>query len=347
MKNGNGEGSVYKLSGRRRKPWAVRITLGFEVDEETGKCRQLQKYIGYFAKRSEAVAFLADYNRGKVMPESYAGAPTFQKVYEGWYNWKWNRQNRPGDDVFRDYDTFYKKMAHLGPKKINAITLFDLQAVIDNNRNLSKSSMTKIMTVMHGMYKYAVDHDYIQKDLSHRVTVEYNTAPTRRHTVFTDSEIRKLIEMDSALPLLMIFTGVRISEIGEMRLEDIHDDYMVGGLKTKAGRGRIIPLPEPIRKYIRPQGKAQYLERNDGGKMSRPGYIKLRWEPEMLRVGMDHLPHDTRHTCATLMERAGVPMLHRKLILGHAITDITEGVYTHVKTADLLQSMEKVCRLFF
>jgi integrase len=64
-------------------------------------------------------------------------------------------------------------------------------------------------------------------------------------------------------------------------------------------------------------------------------------------LGMDHLPHDTRHTCATLMERAGVDLLHRKLILGHAVEDITEGRYTHVSREALAQDMEQVAALFY
>jgi integrase len=67
----------------------------------------------------------------------------------------------------------------------------------------------------------------------------------------------------------------------------------------------------------------------------------------MEELGMDHHPHDARHTCATLMERAEIPLLHRKLILGHAVDDITEGRYTHVSREALAADMEKVAALFF
>lgn len=41
MRNANGFGSVYKLSGKRRKPWIARKTKGWAIDEESGKAKQL------------------------------------------------------------------------------------------------------------------------------------------------------------------------------------------------------------------------------------------------------------------------------------------------------------------
>ena len=48
MKLPNGCGSVRKLSGNRRKPYTVVITMGFEFDDKTGKNKQIRKYLGYF-----------------------------------------------------------------------------------------------------------------------------------------------------------------------------------------------------------------------------------------------------------------------------------------------------------
>ena len=57
MRNPNGYGSVFKLSGNRRKPFAVRITQGYTND---GK--QIYKYLSYHATRKEAMQALASYN---------------------------------------------------------------------------------------------------------------------------------------------------------------------------------------------------------------------------------------------------------------------------------------------
>ena len=57
MKHPNGYGSIFKLSGNRRNPFAVRITTGWDDD---GK--QVYEYLGYFPSRKKAMVALADYN---------------------------------------------------------------------------------------------------------------------------------------------------------------------------------------------------------------------------------------------------------------------------------------------
>ena len=56
MRRGNGEGSIYKLGGKRRKPWAVRITVGWTIE---GK--QQYKYLGYYLTKTQAKNALREY----------------------------------------------------------------------------------------------------------------------------------------------------------------------------------------------------------------------------------------------------------------------------------------------
>ena len=62
MKLPNGFGSVYKLSGRRRRPWVAAKTFGWEFDEKGQKGKQKQQAIGYYATRQEAMTALVQYN---------------------------------------------------------------------------------------------------------------------------------------------------------------------------------------------------------------------------------------------------------------------------------------------
>lgn len=56
--------------------------------------------------------------------------------------------------------------------------------------------------------------------------------------------------------------------------------------------------------------------------------------------GEKHKPHDTRHTCATLLDGAEVNENARKMILGHARADVTNGVYTHKTLRQLRKAIE-------
>lgn len=57
MRLPNGYGSITKLSGKRRKPYAVKVTK-----EWTDDGKQVQKYLGYYESRAKAIKALADYN---------------------------------------------------------------------------------------------------------------------------------------------------------------------------------------------------------------------------------------------------------------------------------------------
>lgn len=61
MRNANGTGSITKLSGNRRKPYAVIVTTGFEYDEVKDSYKQKRKYLGYYATQTEARKALADF----------------------------------------------------------------------------------------------------------------------------------------------------------------------------------------------------------------------------------------------------------------------------------------------
>ena len=66
MKLPNSYGSVIKLGGKRRKPYAVRISK--LVEDDTGKVKRKYTYLAYFAKPEMAYTYLAEYNSGAVVP---------------------------------------------------------------------------------------------------------------------------------------------------------------------------------------------------------------------------------------------------------------------------------------
>ena len=113
---------------------------------------------------------------------------------------------------------------------------------------------------------------------------------------------------------------------------------MIGGIKTEAGTNRIIPISEKIVPFI--DTSHEYLITENGKPLS---YRAAHYNANKFfeRLGMNHSFHDTKHTCASLLEKAGVEMLHRKLFLGHRVNDVTER-YTHVQKEDLIADINKI-----
>ena len=81
MKNANGMGSVYKQPGKRRKPWVVRKTVRWEIDEKTGRSKQIYKNIGYYATKQDALAALINYNQNPYDVDSHKLTFSDVKVY--------------------------------------------------------------------------------------------------------------------------------------------------------------------------------------------------------------------------------------------------------------------------
>lgn len=62
----------------------------------------------------------------------------------------------------------------------------------------------------------------------------------------------------------------------------------------------------------------------------------------MQPLDMTHTPHDTRHTCISLLTVAGVDERIIKKIVGHAGKGVTENVYTHIEMKPLLEAINRI-----
>ena len=70
--------------------------------------------------------------------------------------------------------------------------------------------------------------------------------------------------------------------------------------------------------------------------------LLLLYHTQANAVGMKHRPHDTRHTCVSLLTVAGVSDKVIKKIVGHKGQGVTEIVYTHFEIAELIDAINKI-----
>lgn len=113
---------------------------------------------------------------------------------------------------------------------------------------------------------------------------------------------------------------------------------MKGGIKTKAGKDRLVPIHPRIENFIR-KHKAEghkYLFTYNGKKMSASQYY-IFWNAIMEQLSMSHTPHECRHTFRSRLDSAGANKVCIDFMMGHKSLDVGERVYTH-KTIEELQS---------
>ncbi len=336
MKNPNGYGSIYKLAGNRRRPWTARVTVGW-----TDEGKQKYKNIGYYEERSEAMIALAQYNNDPYDLDS--NKITFAEVYQ-----KWSEEKFPkiSDSNIRGYKTSFNKCSMLHGMKFKQIRKMHMQRVINENDHLSYQVRMKLKTLFSQLYQFGIENDIVEKDYSKFVEAGEQTTKIIRMP-FTDAEIellwRNLDRPYVDTILIMIYSGMRVGELLSIKSAnvDVDKQIMIGGIKTKASINRTIPIHNKILPLINLNN--EYLVVSPTGKkMSYNNYIQRQFTPIMKELGMNHLPHDCRHTTATKLDNAGVDRTIVKLILGHTSNDVTERVYTHKTPEQLLSAINKI-----
>ena len=217
MRLPNGYGSVIKLSGKRRNPYLVRKTAGWHYDKE--KDKQVQEYliIGYAPTKADGLQMLADYNKNPF--NISASKITFQELFEKWSKCKFptiSQSNKNG------YNASYSLCGTLYNQAFKDIKLANLQHVVDNcGKNYP--TLRKLNVLFGQMYEYAMKNDICNKDYSEFVDiVKYKDRnPNKRdRNKFTKEDIDRLWEQKDdkyyQIVLMLIYTGVRISELLEL-----------------------------------------------------------------------------------------------------------------------------------
>lgn len=336
MRLPNGFGSVVFLGKKRRRPWAARLTVGWGDDK-----RQKYTYLSYHEKRKDALAALIEYNKKPY--DIDRASVTFAEVFEAWSVRKFSEL---GQHSARNYRSIYRKCSELYDIKFRDLKTEHLQAVVDANKQLAHVNLLKVL--FGQLYSYAIKHDISEKDYSQ--FVEIPTKEKRLEKVpFTSEEVAKLWqhvhEPHVDLVLILLYTGMRISELLEMEIEKINLDerHMIGGKKTAAGKNRIIPIHDEILPLIMAQyspNKKYLFQSPRGNKMQYNYFAAKKFAPLMERLGMSHTLHETRHTFISQADRVGMNATILKKIVGHANGDITVH-YTHKDVAEILYEIKK------
>lgn len=350
MKLPNGYGSVYKLPGNRRKPWAVRITVS-RLEDIDGKMKWKYKYLGYYETQADALVALAHYNENPYDIE--VNKITFAEVYE-----KWSKEHYPkiAKGNVGGYSAAYRTCDSLHHIRFVDINRSHLQGVVDTcGKNYP--SLKKLKILFSSLYRFAMQNDICIKDYSEFVDISQykdrnpNTVPRKP---FGGDEIELLWKNKDtneyiSVILMLIYTGVRVSELLDLRKEHVNLDekwFDVIASKTKSGIRRV-PIADKVYPFFENwmnKNDSKYLLSSPYGKhFSYNNYYELYWKQSMEMLPLnEHRPHDTRHTCVSLLTKACVDERIIKKIVGHSGRGITEQVYTHFEMDQLRDAIDKI-----
>lgn len=301
--------------------------------------------------------------------------PLLKDVYRAFYDFKYG----PGAAKHLSYSSrcaaaaASRKLAPLFGRTMDEISIMDLQNLVNRTAEAgySRSAVTDLVTLIRQIYRFAYPRELCSREYGKYVVMP-STVEETHHQDFTDEELRILWKHweDPVINMILImcYSGFRISEFepeNEMKTvisEDGRTGYFQGGMKTKAGKNRIVPIHSAIlplvKKILNRQGQPVFF----------CGKSKDRFRDDMktvlTRIGIDtvtrrdtlinlqtdvvpenryHTPHSCRHTFSRLCESYGVNEADRRRMLGHSFgNDVTNGVYGHRTVRELAIEIEKI-----
>ena len=335
MRAENGFGSIQKLSGTRRKKYAVRITTGWK----DGK--QVRKYLGYYKTQQEALVALAEYHKNGYNVD--LNNITLSELYDRWIK---RIEGKVSNGVLRSHNVARSRFEQLGDVPMKNIKTDQLQDWMDNI-DLKPGTKKRVKSTMSQLFNYAITNDIISTNYASNIVLTEKAEPVGK--VFTDDEIKTLwdnIDNPTARwAIILIYTGMRIGELLAITTENMYLDkgYIVGGSKTDAGKDRVIPIHDKILPLIKEQlGNSKYLMHNEkGGKMTYWTSLN-HFDLLMASLGMEHKPHDARKTAVSIMHKYGIPMETIRVIVGHSGKGVTEQVYLKFEPEELVKAINKV-----
>ena len=366
-----GEGSI--TYDKRRKRYRARVTVGWELNEETERSKQIIKTIGSnYKTKGEASAALAEYLRNPF--DLNNKDITFSNLYENWF-----------EEFIKDHESHryrikaaYKYCSLLYNKKFREISIRDMKNCIDKGtivvdrgkykgeeRTASPSTKESIKYLFNHMFAYAIEARIVDRNYAKEFTLDKKVFEEKEQNhkekiPFSDKELDKLWKSIEFVPfadmiIYACYSGWRPGEIIKLKVEDVDLDngFIKGGIKTTAGKNRIVPIHPLVKSIIEKyyneaiEVGSEYLfndtTKKTGIGLSRDQYLsRFNKVITQLNFRKEISPHYTRHTFVTRAKKANMNEYILKLIIGHDIGDLTEHVYTHRELDELKKEIRKI-----
>ena len=244
-------------------------------------------------------------------------------------------------NTLNNYGSAFAHLVSIHDVAMSDITYLQLQSIIDHmlSTGLSYSSCKKVRTLISQLFDYAIINGWCTTNYAKFLNLGHNK-PVRPHKPFTTQAINRLWRLESPLhdiPLILLYTGMRASELINLKARDVNRKQRtikITSAKTKSGI-RTIPIHHRIWSIIERRLHTIYViqECRTYSSLSR------EFDKAMKAINAKYTTHDCRHTFATRLDNEGANYNAKRLLLGHASGNVTDGVYTHKSLGQLRKAI--------
>lgn len=243
--------------------------------------------------------------------------------------------------------------------KINNIKNSDIKDYLSSikDENISDRSLAHNVSVIRTFYKFLLIEKLIEMNPS-----EFLELPKLKKslpTVLSKEEVETLLDINlvdsfsyrnKAMLELMYSTGLRVSELVSLKLNNIDFDSCIIKTIGKGNKERIIPISDyalyylgiyinEYRSNMMKKNIHDYVFVNNHGKeMTRQGFFKIiKNIANQKNIKTDISPHTLRHSFATHLLDFGADLRSIQEMLGHSNLSTTQ-IYTHVSSEHLKEN---------
>lgn len=256
-----------------------------------------------------------------------------------------------GNDL-NELNEFYKN------KDITKLDKKDILNFINNNKDKSDKTLSHFITTFRGFYKYLE----IENQIKENPVLSISQPKTRKTLpkVLSVSDVDNILDIslndkydyrNKAMLELMYSTGIRISELINIKTHDINITNCTLKVMGKGSKERIIPIGDIALKYIKiyiENYRKEFIKQNTdylflnsrGTLMTRQAFFKIVKKIAKLKnIKTDFSPHTLRHSFATHMLENGADLRTIQELLGHSDLSTTQ-IYTNVSNKFIEENYE-------
>ncbi len=226
-------------------------------------------------------------------------------------------------------------------------------------QGISQRSINRKVAALKKLYKFLVREQYCVKNPVQ--TIDTLKFTKKLPNILTKKEILNFVknhdfektyrgQRDNLIFELLYGTGMRLSELINVKIEDINRDNTTVKVLGKRNKERIIPLPnltfDKIIEYLHYRNSIKSAYKNliltDNGEKAYPMLIYRifqKYLPHICSRKTVFSPHMLRHTFATHLLDEGADISSIKELLGHSALATTQ-IYTHVSINKLKDTLK-------
>ncbi|HLS23428.1 MAG TPA: site-specific tyrosine recombinase XerD [Pseudogracilibacillus sp.] len=219
----------------------------------------------------------------------------------------------------------------------------------------SPATISRMISAIRSFHQFLLNDQYVTTDVS--LHIEMPKQGRSLPDVLSIEEVNQLLHITGDAPLdirnkamleLLYATGLRVTELIELEMNDIHLTMGFVRCIGKGSKERIVPIGslaieamEHYLEYARPilvkrnQGETKFFVNHHGRPLSRQGFWKLLKKlAKEQGLKKSITPHTLRHSFATHLLENGADLRAVQEMLGHADISTTQ-IYTHVSKSRL------------